>query len=76
MESGVCVDEHNDKQISQYSQQVDDQKKEEEQELCVWILWKAQEDKFSHVGLVFFSHENLLLFVGQHQEKKHILISY
>ena len=24
----------------------------------------------------FLTHENLLLFIGQHQEKKHILISY
>lgn len=72
MESGVYVNEQNDKQISQHSQQVDDQEKEEEQDLCLWILWKAQEDKFSRIGLVFFFHEYLLLFIGQHQEKKQV----
>lgn len=38
MEPGIYVNEHNNKQISQHSQQVDDQKKEEEQDLRVWIL--------------------------------------
>lgn len=70
MEPGIYVNEHNNKQISQHSQQVDDQKKEEEQDLCVWILWKAQEDKFSHICLVSFFHEYLIFLIGQHQEKK------
>ena len=70
MEPGIYVNERNNKQISQHSQQVDDQKKEEEQNLCVWILWKAQEDKFSHICLVSFFHEYLIFFIGQHQGKK------
>lgn len=57
VESGVCVNEHDDEQVSQHSEQVDDQEEEEEQHLCLRVLGQAQEDKLSHRGLVLFSHD-------------------
>ena len=72
VESGVWVDEHDDQQVSQHSEQVDEEEEEEEQDLCLWVLWEAQEDEFCHRGSVVFTHEWLFVSVEEHQGKKHI----
>ena len=59
VESRIHEDEDNDEQVSMYSQHINDEEKNKQEDLSLCILWKAQQLKSIYKRLVFFSNWNL-----------------
>lgn len=64
------MNEEYDEQIPKHSEQVDDEKYHEQQELSLMIWRKTQQDELSQISMVFIGHGGVLGEISIHGAMK------